>query len=1074
MLITSAPSFGAEAEKEEEGFKLRVEAENYAKLSGEFQPWSEGAASNWYYMYVSSKDGDRTKLHQLEYEFSVPENGYYKITGAATRRETHWTSDYVVYINDEANKVKSYKAIKSIPKLASGSLDLCDWGVFYLKKGMNRLYFKADRNDPVSSGKNYVVYFDYFDVEKATSNDLKITDVKFSDRIIGFYENTENVMLEIDYSMKLDREKKYNLYIEDAWQRPVMDKEIVAKTGNKALFSLGKFKNGWYRIYVKDGGAVLNDYLAFTVVTPFSELTNKDSCIATDVAATYDYYCMDMPEEIARVLKLQGFNWIRERSNTWYEREKEENDTLAAERKAGLNITSITEYKYGEVNKIKEFDLYEVYKDFRDVTKLNPALVDMYEFQNEPDLWKRPPELAESQIAMHKAVTIGLLDSGEDPYVAMAGNAYIGDYPYFELQLQNDMMKYSNIYNFHAYHGLAAKSQYARKVSNAYSPEDNIRPTFATENGVACTPADDGVFPVDEQKRQARYAITGAVDLLTTGTDKRFYFLSRPWGSPAGSSGTFHTTTYQPYPITAVLANMITQMGEANYKGVMQNMPEGVNGYLFDDGVGNDVAVFYSSNQNYINLKADKIKYVDMYGYEEYKYADKEGNIKLLVSEDPIFAKFDGRCSESLYYNANYDVCKLKKITLDTNDRIVLNPIWEDQDYNDTLIMSKGFIFQGEENEEQHISLRTYNLNDEEVEGTIEITPEYEGVFDITVENPDFKLGPFEQTVIKITLKAKGKIEPGTSGDIKFCGKLKDGRELSPAVSRYWFYQMSQKVKDEDITVFEGYEYPENWDLLNIEVPGIITAETDEENRKITMHIDHNGGRVGWFFPGFNMVDDAAQTAETRAKMKESDGIVLKRQNTGNGEGGYNNTTLFVGMADGRSYWSGDGSGVPFSTDEVTLTFPWEVFALYSSPLGLNDVRDFNPEEIVRISVGVSGSTADKPIPDQTIWDFGVYKASSDIQTAHGGKLTFEGAENEQHFKNASELKLAAILPENEPVDDIRVVLGTKIYDKWKREGNKAIIDTSDLKKGYYTFNVSAANNVNYRYISFVNLYIDN
>lgn len=1070
MLITSAPSFGAEAEKEEEGFKLRVEAENYAKLSGEFQPWSEGAASNWYYMYVSSKDGDRTKLHQLEYEFSVPENGYYKITGAATRRETHWTSDYVVYINDEANKVKSYKAIKSIPNLASGSLDLCDWGVFYLKKGMNRLYFKADRNDPVSSGKNYVVYFDYFDVEKATSNDLKITDVKFSDRIIGFYENTEDVMLEIDYSMKLDREKKYNLYIEDAWQRPVMDKDITVKYGDRAIIPLGKFKNGWYRIYVKDGGAVLNDYLAFTVVTPFSERTNKDSCIATDVAATYDYYCMDMPEEIARVLKLQGFNTIRERSNTWYEREKEENETLAAERKAGFDITSITEYKYGEVHKIKDFDLYEVYKDFKDITKLNPALVDMYEFQNEPDLWKRPPELAESHVAMHKAVTIGLLDSGEDPYVAMAGGAYVGDYIFFDLQLQNDLMKYSNVYNFHAYSGLAAKSEYARKVSNAYSPEDNIRPTYATENGVACTPADDGVFPVDQQKNQARYAITGAVDMLITGTDKRFYFLSRPWSSPGGSFGTFHTTTYQPYPITAVFANMITQMGEANYKGVMQNMPEGVKAYLFDDGAGNDVAVFYSSNQNYINLKADKIKYADMYGYEEYKYADKDGNIKLLVSEDPIFAKFDGRCDESLYYYANYDVCKLKKITLDTNDRIVLNPIWEDQDYNDTMIMSKGFIFQGEENEEQHISLRMYNLNDEEVEGTIEITPEYEGIFDITVENPDFKLGPFEQTAIKITLKTKGKFRPGTSGDIKFCGKLKDGRELSQAVSRYWFYQLSQEVKDEDITAFDGYEFGKNWDLTNIETPGTITADTEAETRKITMHFSHNGGKVGWLFPKFYL---KGQTEETMKKVKESDGIVFKRVCSDNTTDGTNNNTLFAVMKDGRSYWSGDGSGVPYSTDEVTLTYPWDVFALYSSPLGMNDVRDFNPEEIEYIMLGISGVSV-TDIPDATFWDFGVYKASSDIQTAHNGKLTFEGAENEQHFKNASELKLTAILPDNEPVDDIRVVLGTKIYDKWKREGNKVIIDTSDLKKGLYTFNVSAENNVNYRYIGFVNIYIDN
>lgn len=1056
----------------EDNFKLRVEAEDYTELSGEVYEWSEGAASGGKYMYTSSSDGNRDVVHQLAWEFSVPESGYYKITGAATKRNVHWISDYIVYVNDESNKVETYTSISDIPNLASNSMETNSWGVFYLEKGKNKLYFRSDRNDPISGSGKYSSYIDYFDVEKATSSDLKLTKVKFSDRLIGFYENTENVVLELDYSMKLDKEKKYSLYIEDAWKRPVMDKEIVAGTGDKALFALGRFKNGWYRIYVKDeSGKLVNDYMAFTVVTPLKDRTNKDSSIATDVAATYDYYCMDMPEEIARVLKLQGFNWIRERANTWYKREDAENKMLEEEKKQGFNITSITEYKYGEVNKIKEFDLYDVYKDFRDVTKLNPALVDMYEFQNEPDLWKRPPELPDSQIAMHKAITIGLLDSGEDPYVAMAGNAYVGDYIFFDLQLQNDMMKYSNIYNFHAYDGLSAKSEYARKVSNAYSPEDNIRPVYATENGLACWPGDDGIFPENEQINQARYAITGAIDLLTTGTDKRFYFLSRPWSSPGGSFGTFHSTTYQPYPITAVFANMITQLGEADYRGIMTNMPEGVKAFLFDDGAGHDTAVIYSNNQNYINLKADKITYSDMYGYEETKYADKDGNIKLLVSADPIFAKFDGRCDESLYYDANYDTCELKKITLDTNDRIVLNALWDDQDYNDTMVMSKGYIFQGEENEQQHISLRVYNLNDEEVEGTIEVTPEYDGIFDIAIENPDFKLKPFEQTVVKITLTTQGTKRPGTSGDIKFCGKLKDGRELSPAVCRYWFYQLNQEVKDEDMTIFDGYEFGENWDLTNIEVPGIITADTDVENRKITMHFDHNGGRVGWLFPKFYLKD---QTPETMKMVKESDGIVFRRQNSGNAVGGTNNTTLFAVMKDGRSYWSGDGSGVPFSTDELTLTYPWEVFALYSSPLGLNDVRDFNPEEIDHIMLGVSGSSVDSPIPDTTIWDFGVYKASSDIQTAHNGKMIINGAENEQHFKNAAELKLSVDLPTTEEVDDIRVVCGTKIYNKWKREGDKVIIDTSDLKRGYYTFNISAKNRVDYRYISVVNFYIDN
>ena len=881
----------------------------------------------------------------------------------------------------------------------------------------------------------------------------------FSDRKLGFYESGEKTAVEICFSGKTDEKKEYILEIINAWGNIEKTLSLGADAGAETISAdLGSFPIGWYRLILRAcaGGEEINDYLAFVVVVPMAERRTKNGTVAADVAAEYEPKTMAFGEEFVRTVKLQGIDFIRERSDIckW-------NDMNLKYRKqikdAGIGVISTSTNHRASMPTIREMDLLNIYGMYKQGPALNEIQNDIYEMQNEPDLSYSNPALPDTLTAYTKAAMIGLSDSGYDPLLAMSGLAFAIDAIYCDLLLQNGILDYSNVFNFHGYEGIEGKAAYARKVLLAYSPEDDLGSSYMTENGHKVWAGEDGVAYFDQLTSMCRYAVKSSAKVLSEGCDKWFWFIARAFLELGGGFGNMHAWTHQPYPIAATLANLTYQLGDGKYVGRLSRVGENSFGLIFDRGEC-DVVVVFGKDGGVAKVKADRAVLVDMFGGESEILCDETGEITVEAGNDPVFLRIDGRLAESDYYRTDFEVFECRRRVFDKAHRVVLNAVWMDQNLMDSMIMQKGYLLA--EQDRQRVALRVYNFNDETVRGRVKVSSEYPEQFDISIENPEFTVEPFGKTEIEVVIATTGKATMNSAGDICFSATLSEGDTVPSAVCRYWFKLDDMKIDDKDIVRFKDFDKEENWNLKNIAMPGNMSMTANAEEKSITIKADHGGDYAQWFFPEYFV-----QNPEI---FDGADGVVLRRKHSHNVKTKF---TIFVCTKDGRGYWSGDSSGVAFDDNWKTVVYPWNTFILFSSPEGFNDPRPFDPKDIYMVRVGASGTPKDF-IPDTTIKDFGIFYDRANATRVHPGKILFEGVEEGCKYSNAKGLTLTATLPDD-VVGDVRVMLGKGKFDKWTVENKTVKVDLSSLCRGEHVLQVSGKTAMNYRYIRYVTFYVE-
>ena len=872
----------------------------------------------------------------------------------------------------------------------------------------------------------------------------------FNDREIGFFESGEGIEIKV-----LEPIAHGSVETVDAWGRVCGIHPIEGE-----MIALGKYPVGWYRVFAKDenGNRIDHDYFAFTVTVPLESRYKGDTCFATDIAGEYEGSTIRRAEEIIRITKLQGFELTRGRSDIvkWSDNVLEYRKKV---KESGLRTMAVAMNHYKAMPKIASIDLREIYNLFKEGVSYNEVVSDIVELVNEPDLMYSSPALADSLTAYCKAAFLGIADSEPSPYAAMPGLALGRDCLYSDIMLQNGMMDYSPVYNFHGYDQLAPLATYGRKVALSYAPEGENKVTYMSENGKKVWCGSDEVAYDDHMLAQARYAVTASTGILSLGIDKWFWFISRAFLEAGGGFGSLHAWSYQPYPVSASLANLTYVLGKGEYVGKIADLPEKCSGYMFDNGMGENVAVLFAPKECEVKLYANEVTVVDLFGGESRALCDADGTITLKASADPIFIRFGGQADERNYYRSSMRVKTMEKTAYGKNKRVVLNALWQDQDLSQPLVMQKGYLTEG--GKVEHITLRIYNFNDTSISGEVFVNLEYNDQFTVEIEDKYFSVEPMGESRVNITLKANEGCM-NSSGDIKF-GAIAEGiGEVTPAVCRYWFKAENMPVADEDIVRFKDFIYPENWDLTNICDPGYIETETDEINQSITFKPNHGGGYAQWHFPVLKVKNPEG--------LEGTDGIVFRKKNnleTRNED----KMTVFVLTKDGRAFWSGHSSAAPTSLEWKTVTYPWETFGLYSSPEGFNDIRPFIPTEIVMIRVGVSG-TSPEIMPETEIKDLGAYYDRFGATMPHPYSISFDNVTEGQIFKSVDGFMLKATMP---PVklDDIRAYIGKERVEAHILEDGKVGVDVSKLGRGEYTVQISGKTETDYRYVSFVTFYVN-
>ena len=872
--------------------------------------------------------------------------------------------------------------------------------------------------------------------------------LKFIDRHIGMFEIGEQIVI----CCGEDAIGK-SIETRDGWGELVNTHKIV---GRETL--LEGYGVGWYRVYLKDesGERVESEYIAFTVTVPYASRYKGESCFATDIAGEYEPLAIQLADEVVRGAKLQGFELARGRSSTskWSENLLEYRKKL---KEGGMKTLNVMMNGYDSMPNIRNIDLFNVYKTFRDAPEQNEVENDIVELCNEPDLMIANPALPDALAAYQKMSFIGVADSKGNPYACMSGLALGRDDIYSDIYLQNGILDYSAFYNFHGYDQLKPLSTYARKVSLAYSPKGQTVPTYMTENGKKVWCGEDDVVYDDQILEMSRYAVTMSAELLSDGLDKWFWFISRAFLESGGGFGSYHAWTHQPYSCTAALANLTYQLGRGEFVGVAANIGDKCQGYYFDNGMGDNVAVFWSGKADSVKVIADEVTVIDIFGSERKMSGD--GKVEIETSRFPIFVKFCGLCDEMNYYKTSFKINPIRKPHLDVAHRVVLNALWDDQDLTQSMIMQKGYLLT--EGGVQHITLRIYNVNDKSVKGSVFVNTEYAEHFDVEIENDCFEIAPFDCGYINITLKC-AKNCMNSSGDIKFGAILEEYGETTPAVCRYWYKAENMLVADCDIVKFDDVTDISRWDLTNICEPGYINAESDKDDNSITFHVNHGDGCAQWFFP--------VHTIKNPEVLDGADGIFLRKKNSAETPNS-NKLTVFLLTRDGRAYWSGNASAFPTSLDWRNAIYPWETFGLYSSPEGFNDIRPLVPSDIYKIRVGVSG-TSSKFIPDFIIKDLGGYHDRFGATNPHPEQITFEGISEGDKLQSADCLKITAILPERK-LTDIRAFDGNYDIENYKLVGNKVEIDASGFERGLHVIQVSGKSETDYRYSGILTFYVE-
>ena len=895
-----------------------------------------------------------------------------------------------------------------------------------------------------------------------------IDSLEFQGSKIGVFTEDENIKLDFNFTNKLQAITSYRFEITDVWERQVADGMITIPIGKKsATLNLGKFNVGWYRIslYNKGDNNPLDNYLAFSVLHSPSKRNKYESTpFAGALAGEQDALIREQPELIAKAFADAGITYTRNVGSGWLEK----NDPPV---KKAFHEYGIDESSYHDGNALRynlsvstpEYmaftsDLFYIYNNWKEISKANHNYAEAIEILNEIDIgFFGTTGTPDNFAAFSKAAAIGIADSSlGNPLAVMNGWATNSTTDFIVWALQNDITKYSAAYNYHTHNDGLTNLSSSVNAANAYG--DEYIPVWGTEIGTPVTLNGDEKHIKDRQfLEETGHVVKKVVEHLSIGSSKEFSFLLRPYLENGKNYGYFASPEWLPYPMFSSLSAMTYALGEGIVKGEMANINDETIGVLFDNGSGNDVAVFWSQNQCYVDIYADKVTYMDMVGYEEEKVdEDGDGKIKICLNTDPIYITFNGQSAKENYYPYEYKAnTTLEQKDFTVAERVVVQPIWGDVAPN--LNRKIGHYVYGDK--DNILRLEIYNFNNVAVKGTIDITGGED--LEFNKRTVGYSLEPWSKTEIplKITLKDKD-CGTGTSSYVKFEGKLDSGEILSNCISKYYVSNGPRKVKKEDTVVFENIWNVENWNLKNVGPNTKITAQGNKSDNTITMN-QVLSGTNDWGYPWFII--------ENTSIFEGTSGITFEVKNTGHiNTTGYSGEELqmFLHMKDGRQYLT--NYSTPKSSEWKQVVYPWSAFYLFSSPEGMFENKTLELDDIYAISIGTNSADV------RTIRNFGVFYSDIESDKLDVGKtLNFSGMTRNGHYeKGSSNLILIAEVPKDEIIN-IMVFNGRQKIDNFIVEDDKIVIDFTNSERGKYNIQVCAENQYNLQYMNNFSFYIE-
>ena len=783
-----------------DSYDYLVEAENYTntnfKIDGKSSVVSDdSAASGGKTMGVyTTSSGD----YYAEYTVSVTNAGVYDLYLASSpvRKSvssnggaSSWSSKIYLSVNGG-------EATELIGSSTSDSYGLQNRFAWYsvggvnLNSGSNTIRFTV----PERVGNYYSAFFDCFGLKAST---FKLRYIS-SEAPMNVFEGGEEVTLTVTANAAASSKKTYSYALTDIYGNSV-DTGTVNINRNKTKNNL-TFDNLDYGSYTLTVGDITT---GFSVVKPLSERkTYSDTPFAIDTSFASSNQWGVVLQDYAKVLALSGVSWIRDR--LWFKNYNANytdgnysistggtGDTKNLLSQYGIKISTATDYWNDNIftNTYGRYipdDLVKAYQFWKYVGQRFGNKIDNFEIGNEVDNGGTVGSMDSPDLyaAFMKAAAIGISDGSDSMVSTQGASLHIDDSSeYSKILMRNGVLDYSAFDNVH-YHKTALGtefSDYYEFPGNKYLPKvteahaelvGRKEPVWVTEAGIALSATRGTDLTKEQQRVQAKYMVTSAVESVVNGADKHFFFFGPRFHEGEDgilSWGTMNEDTMMQYMYASFVAQsaMTDFLGQGRYKGKLTSSDNSVCAYLFDNGARDVIVAWSKSGTPTVAYNVTGKKY-DMWGNEE-------GNVtpstSIALSAEPIYILCDS-CFEFAKNGRDVQLTPQKKEITDAK-RVVLLQKYSDPARGGSRL--DGYMISDGNNT---VTVQVANLSENTVSGQIKYKTENGWTLDR--ESANVTIAPMSVQSVNFTITPAA----GASVDyLSFYGTF-DGEDTTPSTAK--------------------------------------------------------------------------------------------------------------------------------------------------------------------------------------------------------------------------------------------------------------------------------------------------
>jgi hypothetical protein len=354
-------------------------------------------------------------------------------------------------------------------------------------------------------------------------------------------------------------------------------------------------------------------------------------------------------EDLARMLRMAGIGWVRERFS-WGGTEPEKGkvnwqqyDAVAdAFTKQGVRVYQIFHDSPawshgGKKNTRNPQDLRDAYRFAKLLAEHYKGRVRAWEVWNEPDIffW---PDLSDTFAGLQKAAYLGF-KAGDPELPVLIGSFCRGYCAFDENLLDAGIRDYFDVFNWHTY---SAPEQYPGTLSRylellkRHGCDD--RPVWLTEAGVHLKATEpDGEINAADERKQADFVPKSFAWSLAAGTDRHFFFVY-PYYLENGVQFGALRKDLSPRPGFIAIAAAVDILGEARFLGFLATQEkDGFTAIAFDGGKERVLVVWSAAPREVeLTVAAEKVAIANCVGRRQDREATG-GKLKLAVGPSPQY-----------------------------------------------------------------------------------------------------------------------------------------------------------------------------------------------------------------------------------------------------------------------------------------------------------------------------------------------------------------------------------------------------------------------------------------------------